>query len=110
MIHKTNQKRLITNEEIFESIQGFKSEIFESLQGLKTDVSNLKKDFKDLRQSTVDGFDKVFHVIDDARNESKRDIFEFRKDVNQRFTVIENRLSNIEDNMVYKHELSNRFV
>ena len=141
MINKNNQKRIITNEDIFESVSRLsisnegilnsiselkqdvsilKSDVSELKQDvlvlkndvsvLKDDVSGLKQDYKGLRESTIDGFDKVFQLIDETKNELKQDIFVLRKENNQRFTIIENRLSHIEDNMVYKHELSKQFV
>lgn len=99
MIQENQQKRIITNEDLMDSILG------------------LKESLADLRVSTLDGFDRVFQVMDDWRAELKNDDLVLRKEMNQRFSIvdkkliiIDDRLSNVEDNMVYKHQLSPKFA
>lgn len=121
MIHENHQKRIVTNEDLMDSILG------------------LKESLTDLRASTLDGFDRVFQTIDDAkaelRSEFKNDINELRtelkndtavlrKEMNQRFSVVDKkfiiiderltavdgRLSNIEDNTAHKHQLLPKFA
>lgn len=111
MINKNDQKRIVTNEDLYDLV-----------------VSSIE----DLRKSTLDGFDRVFEVIDEAKTELrvefkkdindlrvglKNDITDLRKEMNQRFsvvdkrfTIIDDRLSSSEDNMVYKHQLSPKFA
>jgi hypothetical protein len=117
-----NDKRIITNEQLYDLM-----------------VSSIA----DLRKSTLDGFDRVFEVMDentkeiksefkkdlsdlrielktdinDLRVELKTDISDFRKEMNQRFLtvdsrfiIIDGRLCNIEDNMVYKHQVFPKFT
>ncbi len=117
-----NDKRIITNEQLYDLM-----------------VSSIA----DLRKSTLDGFDRVFEVIDenklelkqdisdlrtelkqdisdlrtelkqdisDLRTELKGDIFDLRKEMNQRFTFVDGRFSSLENNVVYKHQLSSKFA
>jgi hypothetical protein len=113
-----NDKKIITNEQLYDLI-----------------VSSIA----DLRKSTLDGFDRVFEVMDEntkeikselrgdiseLRSELKGDIFDLRKEMNQRFStvdkkfividerlsVVDDRLASIENNMVYKHQLSPKFA
>lgn len=66
----------------------------------------------DLKQSILDGFDKIFYVMDDNNKQLraeitamlKSEISDLRQEMNQRFLVVDNRLLKIERNMVYKHE------
>ncbi len=114
MINQNDQKRIVTNEDLFDHISGLKLE-------MKITKEDLYDAISELRRSTLDGFDKVFQTIDDARAELrlefKNDIIELRKEMNQRFTivdkkfdVIDGRLFNIEDNMVYQHQLAAKFA
>ncbi len=114
MINENHQKRIVTNEDLFDHISDLKLEMQITKQDLYGQIL-------DLRKSTLDGFDRVFEVIDEAkaelraefkkdigdlRDELKNDNIILRKEMNQRFTIVDNRLSHIEDNMVYKHQLS----
>ncbi len=96
MINKNDQKRIVTNEDLFDHISGFKLEVRKTIGDFKSemkvstkDLSNailrLEGSLEDLRKSTSKGFDMVFKTIDD-------------------------RLSSIEDNMTYKHQLSPKFA
>ena len=90
MANKKSEKRIITTEELSLSIEN-------------------------LSRSMVEGFNRLFEVIDESlstlRTELKADIFDLRKEMNQRFLAfdarfvsIENRLTHIEHNMRYRHE------
>lgn len=88
----------------------------------------------DLKQSILDGFDKIFYVIDENNKQLraeittmvKSEISELRQEMNQRFyevdlrfisidkrfvrienslTKMDERIIKIENNMVYRHEL-----
>jgi len=114
MIQEKDQKRIITNEDLYNLIQ-------DSALELKAVDQRLTHSIEELRKSTLDGFARVFEVIDEAkaelRTEFKSDISSLRKEMNQRFSivdkkfdVIDGRLSGIEDNMVYKHQLAPKFA
>ncbi|MBC7766971.1 hypothetical protein H7Y21_03195 [Arenimonas sp.] len=139
MTQENHQKKIITNEDLFDHISGFKlevkktvddfkSEMKESTNDLSNSILRLESSVEDLRKSTLEGFDMVFKTIDDTnselREELKNDNIILRKEMNQRFsvvdkrftiiddrlTVVDDRLSSIEDNMTYKHQLSPKFA
>ena len=98
MTQENHQKRIITNEDLFDHISGFKLEVkkttqdlFDHISGFKLEVKKTVDDFKsemkestndlsnsilrlessveDLRKSTLEGFDMVFKTIDDTNSE-----------------------------------------
>lgn len=69
----------------------------------------------DLKQSMLDGFDRVFQVMDEnkteLKTEFKKDIGDLRLEMNQRFyevdqrfISIDKRLLKIENDMIHKYE------
>lgn len=69
----------------------------------------------DLKQSILDGFDKIFYMMDEnnrqLRAEIKSEISELKQEMNQRFYEVDlrfmsmdKRLLKIERNMVHRHE------
>ncbi len=73
----------------------------------------------DLKQSMLDGFDRVFKAMDDMKIELRSEMNQGFLKVDKRFTEVDNRflrienkltntderIINIENNMVHKHEL-----
>jgi ElaB/YqjD/DUF883 family membrane-anchored ribosome-binding protein len=79
-----------------------------------------KKDQKEiitlesLHAAMIDGFDKVFFAIDESAKEVKRElraeIHDLRNEMNERFSSVDKRLSYIENNAVFKHDVVKDFA
>lgn len=110
----TNEKRIITNEDLYNLILNQNNVI----ECNKTELLDMMSNQHDM---IVDSFDRFFNVMDETNKELKlelttefkKDISELRTDMNQRFLAVDNkllvidsRLLKIETNMVHKHEFN----
>ncbi len=109
----------ITKSEMIELLSVFKKETAEMLDVMKCEMLGIlstKKETIELQQANknemiellAQQFEMVYKQIDlsadNLRIELKSEIGELRKDMNQRFTSVDKRLSSIENSMVYSYE------
>jgi hypothetical protein len=99
----TNEKRIVTNEDLYNLILNQNDVITRNKDELLDMMSNQ-------HDMIVDSFDRFFNVMDETNKELKlelkNEISGLRTDMNQRFLAVDKRLLSIETDMVHKYEFN----